>query len=218
MLSITLAGEHAVLLPDKALWLPAHASLLVADVHLGKAASFRSQGVPVPRGSSSAALRGLSVLIERLAPCRLVFLGDFLHAAQAHNPATLQTLSRWRQQHPDLELVLVRGNHDDRAGDPPAELRVRCVDEPWPLGPWALCHHPVPQPQAYVLAGHWHPCVSLQGRAHDRLRLPCFWFGAQVGVLPAYGPFTGMHPIAPAAGDRVYAVADDAVVAVPASG
>jgi uncharacterized protein len=57
--------------------------------------------------------------------------------------------------------------------------------------------------------------VSLQGRAHDRLRLPCYWFGAEVGVLPAYGHFTGMHPIEPAVGDRIYAVAGDEVVAVP---
>ena len=48
-----------------------------------------------------------------------------------------------------------------------------------------------------MLAGHWHPCASLGGRAHDRLRLPCFWLGAErtVGVLPAFGGFTGMHPI-----------------------
>ena len=215
MLSLTLAGEQAVLLPEKALWLPEHGSLLVADVHIGKAASFRKQGVPVPRGSSSASLQGLSTLIDWLAPSRLVFLGDFLHAAEAHNPATLQALSRWRDRHPGLDLVLVRGNHDDRAGDPPADLCVQCVDEPWPLGALALCHHPTPQAGAYVLAGHWHPCVSLQGRAHDRLRLPCFWFGAEVGVLPAYGHFTGMHPIDPVAGDRIYAVAGDEVVAVP---
>lgn len=212
MLSICLAGETVVLLPEKALWLPAHASLLVADVHLGKAASFRRQGVPVPRGSSRAALQGLSLLIERLGPERVVFLGDFLHAPAAHNPGTWQDLWHWRQRHPGLELVLVRGNHDHRAGDPAVELGMRCVDEPWPLGPWALSHHPQPQPQGYVLAGHWHPCVSLHARPRDRLRLPCFWLGAQVGVLPAYGPFTGMHPIAPAAGDRVYAVADDMVV------
>ena len=50
---------------------------------------------------------------------------------------------------------------------------------------------------AYVLAGHLHPCVVLGGRAHQRLRLPCFHFGAQVGVLPAFGAFTGMHALRP---------------------
>ena len=46
------------------------------------------------------------------------------------------------------------------------------------------------------------------------LRLPCFHFGEQVAVLPAFGAFTGMHPIEPGDGDRVYAIADDRVVAL----
>ena len=89
------------------------------------------------------------------------------------------------------------------------------VDEPLPLGGFALCHHPRAVPGAYVLAGHWHPCVRVEGRALDRLRLPCFWFGEAVGVLPAFGEFTGMHPIRRTEGDRVYAVAEGQVVCLP---
>jgi metallophosphoesterase superfamily enzyme len=65
------------------------------------------------------------------------------------------------------------------------------------------------------LCGHLHPCVQLLGRARDRLRLPCFWFGASVGVLPAFGAFTGMHPIRPAPGERVFAIADAEVSELP---
>ncbi len=125
---------------------------------------------------------------------------------------------------PDIELTLVRGNHDDRAGDPPASLGIRVVDEPLPLGPFALCHHPQAIAGAYVLAGHWHPCISVSGRAFERLRLPCFWFGDDsgalpqqaTGVLPAFGSFTGMHRIEPRAGDRIFPVADEVVRAIPA--
>jgi metallophosphoesterase superfamily enzyme len=113
--------------------------------------------------------------------------------------------------------VLVRGNHDDRAGDPPPALRVHCVDEPFSLAAapgLALCHHPRPRPGVYVLAGHDHPCTHV-GRGIDRLRLPCFHFGAAVGVLPAFGAFTGMHPIVREADDRVFVVADNALHALP---
>jgi metallophosphoesterase superfamily enzyme len=51
----------------------------------------------------------------------------------------------------------------------------------------------------------------LDGRARERLRLPCFHFGAGVGVLPAFGAFTGMHAVRRAAGDRVFAIASDSV-------
>jgi DNA ligase-associated metallophosphoesterase len=146
----------------------------------------------------------------------VVFLGDLLHSARALAPATLDALSRWRRQHAALELLLVRGNHDAHAGDPPPSLGVRAVDEPLYLGGLALCHHPQQLPGAYVLAGHLHPCVALDGRAHDRLRLPCFHFAARVGVLPAFGVFTGMHAVHPASGDRVFVVAGDTVQPLPA--
>jgi metallophosphoesterase superfamily enzyme len=73
---------------------------------------------------------------------------------------------------------------------------------------------PVPVPGRYVLAGHLHPAYRLAGR-RDAVRLPCFWFGAKVGVLPAFGDFTGARAISPAAGDRVFVVAGDRVIAVP---
>ncbi|MEO6409713.1 MAG: DEAD/DEAH box helicase, partial [Burkholderiaceae bacterium] len=117
-----------------------------------------------------------------------------------------------------LDLVLVRGNHDARAGDPPAAWRIACVDEPWMLGGLALSHHPRARAQGYVLAGHLHPCIGVVGRANDHLRLPCFWFGPGVGVLPAFGAFTGMHPVRPAAGERIFAIADDRVLEVGVRG
>jgi uncharacterized protein len=216
MLEVVAGGEALVLLADKAVWWPAQRMLLAADLHVGKAATFRALGVPVPRGTTSATLAALDALLARWPAQRLVVLGDFLHAAEAHAPATLGALARWRARHAALRVTLVRGNHDDRAGDPPASLAIEAVDEPLRIGGLALCHHPRARSGAYTLAGHLHPCVALGGRAHDRLRLPCFHFGAEVGVLPAFGSFTGMHGVRQRPGERVFAVADGAVVALPA--
>jgi DNA ligase-associated metallophosphoesterase len=154
----------------------------------------------------------------------VVFLGDFLHSARSHARETLQALADWRSLHAHVALTLVRGNHDARAGDPPTSLGISVVDEPLRVDGFALCHHPKPVAGAYVIAGHWHPCVSVRGRAHDHLRLPCFWFGDDsgqagahaVGVLPAFGSFTGMHPIERRERDRLYAIADGHVRALPA--
>jgi DNA ligase-associated metallophosphoesterase len=205
-------------------FLPAQRTVLVADPHFGKAVSFRRLGVPVPRGTTTETLDRLSALVADSGAQRIVFLGDFLHSARSHAAGTLGAIGRWREAHPRLHLTLVRGNHDDRAGDPPAGLGIEVVDEPLPLGPFALCHYPKPVAGAYVLAGHWHPCISVKGRAFERLRLPCFWFGddsgarpeSAVGVLPAFGAFTGMHRIEPRAGDRIFPVAGDVVRAIPA--
>ena len=223
MLRIELAGTTVVLHPSGAAFLPAQQTLLVADAHFGKAVSFRKLGVPVPQGTTTATLESLSTALADTAARQVVFLGDFLHSARSHAAATLGALARWRAEHAGIGLTLVRGNHDDRAGDPPASLGIRVVDEPLPLGPFALCHHPRPVAGAYVLAGHWHPCISVKGRAFERLRLPCFWMGDDsgrlpgraVGILPAFGSFTGMHRIEPGEGDRIFPVAGEAVRALP---
>jgi len=186
-------GARLQLWPHKAAFDPALGLLLVADAHLGKAVSFRQLGVPVPEATTGAALARLDALVAATAATGIVFLGDLLHSARAHAPATMAAVVAWRARHAALELTLVRGNHDAHAGDPPAALGVRVVDGPLHIGPWALLHQPADLAGAYALAGHVHPGVLLGGRGRDRLRLPCFHFGARCGVLPAFGPFTGLH-------------------------
>lgn len=215
MATLTVGGHALTLLPEKAAFLDDFRALLIADAHIGKAVSFRSFGIPVPRGTTTETLALLGSLIERTNAVRVVFLGDFLHSRRSHASATLAALSRWRDRHRNVALTLVRGNHDDRAGDPPASLGFDVVDEPLKAGGLALCHHPRAHDGFYALAGHLHPCVMLSGRAHDSLRLPCFHFRPRFGVLPAFGSFTGMHPIERGEGDRVFAVADDQVAEVP---
>ena len=212
--TIHAGGQTLMLLPEKAVFLPETGTLLVADAHIGKAASFRRLGVPVPHGTTAETLDALGALILRLAARRVIVLGDFLHSAGAHAAGTQATLARWREAHAATELTLVRGNHDDLAGDPAPALHIETLDEPLHLGGLALCHHPRPHPGRYVLAGHLHPCISVSGRANDHMRLPCFHFGPEVGVLPAFGAFTGMHALRVAPGDRVYAVAEDGVVRI----
>ncbi len=215
MLAIQAGGSTLQLLPQRAAYLPEHRTLLVADAHIGKAVSFRRLGVPVPGGTTTETLQRLSAAVAATGAEEIVFLGDLLHSARSRAAATWAAVAAWREAHAHLRLTLVRGNHDSHAGDPPAAWGVRCVDEPWPLGGLALCHHPQSVPGAYALAGHLHPAVVLGGRAHERLRLPCFHFGAAVGVLPAFGAFTGMHVVERRPGERVYVVAGDEVRALP---
>ena len=210
-----MAGETLWLLPERALWWPAQRVLWVADLHLGKAATFRALGQPVPSGTTLANLQRLSQLIAHYQPAQLVFLGDFLHAAQARTPTLLAALADWRAAHSSLACTLVRGNHDSRAGDPPADLAITVVDEPHPMGPFAACHHPQQQPGRLVLAGHVHPALNLRGAGRDRLRLPCFCLEEGQLVLPAFGEFTGGWTVVPQPGLQLFAVGGQAVWRLP---
>ncbi len=206
--------------PQKAAFEPDLGLLLVADAHIGKAVSFRRLGVPVPQGSTSEALARLDVLIAATGARGIVFLGDFLHSARSHAAATMAAVVAWRLRHAALDLTLVRGNHDLHAGDPPAALGIQVLDGPLQRGPWALAHHPEPVAGADVRAGPVHPSGGVGGRGGGggrgfvRLRLPCFHFGPAVGVLPAFGGFTGMHALPRTAHDRIYAVLPGAAAAV----
>lgn len=216
MLKFEWGGEPLLLLAQRAVVLAQHDTLVVADAHIGKAASFRRLGVAVPRGTTTETLAALGALVERHAVRRVVFLGDLLHSAHVHDAASTQAaLARWRSAHRAVELTLVRGNHDRRAGDPAVGLAIEAVDEPLDIGALSLRHQPEAVADRHVLAGHWHPCVYIAGRAHDRLRLPCFWFGGRLAVLPAFGAFTGMHPVRRGPGDRVFAIADEQVRELP---
>ena len=214
--TVRWANETLHLLPAPALWWPAAHTLFIADLHLGKAASYRALGQPVPSGSTQENLARIAQLIAQHQAQHIVFLGDFLHAASGRTTELLQAVTTWRAHHANVAMTLVRGNHDDRAGDPPAEAQIEVVDEPWLLGPFACCHHPQTHPTHFVLAGHEHPVVRLAGAARDRLRLPCFVSHARQATLPAFGVFTGGHLVAPRAGQSLHAVGGGRVWSLPA--
>ena len=215
-LPVEIGGTSWVLFAERAAFWRERGWLVVADVHFGKAATFRALGVPVPHGTTAATLARLSGLIDCLQPSTVVFLGDLFHARQAHAAAPVETLCEWRERYGSLELVLVEGNHDRRAGAPPACLRVHCESDPWVVGGFAFCHYPRFVRDAFALAGHLHPAIRLYGRADDSVRLPCFWLRDGLLVLPAFGGFTGGADIDRQEGDRVIAVGDGLIVEVPA--
>jgi DNA ligase-associated metallophosphoesterase len=215
---LDLAGQSLWLLPERAAWHAVSRTLFIADLHLGKSASFRARDLPVPSGTTQDNLRRIAMLVAAHAAGRIVFLGDLLHSRHAQRASAMAPLQAWRDAHPALRCVLVRGNHDSHAGDPPPSLGFEIVDEPWPV-PDAdgllACHHPQRIAGGTVLAGHWHPAVELRGPARDHERLACFCHipddGDGVLVLPAFGAFTGSSPQAPPAGSVCYPVGGDRV-------
>ena len=125
-------------------------------------------------------------------------------------------------RHAGLVCKLVRGNHDLRAGDPPATLAMEVVNEPYMAGPFALRHTPVAHPKVdtphndtlHVIAGHVHPVFQLQGLGRQRLRLPCFHVTDQMTVLPSFGEFTGGHAVEAMPSSRIFVTDGTGVWAV----
>ena len=204
--SINTAFGPLVLSYQKVVFDPAHSALFVADVHLGKAATFRSLGVPVPSGTTQGNLDHLSAAFAQFNPANVYFLGDLMHAKAAHNTALIEKLHQWRLAHANIAMTLIRGNHDSKAGDPPVSLNIKVVEEPFRLGDLALCHHPQAVAGAFSLAGHEHPVVVLNGKGKSRARLPCFYLKAEQLILPSFGEFTGGYQVRPQTGEAMFPI------------
>ena len=215
-LPVTIGSEVVVCLAARALLWPRQNTLFVADVHLGKAASFRAAGVPLPGGHSAHDLDRLTSLIAAHTVRHLVVLGDLIHARQSYTALLDQKFRQFRTQHRDIDITLVRGNHDRHAGDPPASWGVALQSDPFTLGPFACLHEPADSatpatsnagaPIAIELSGHLHPAFRLT-TSRESVALPCFWWHHRGVVLPSFGSFTGSSPVPLDIGESAIVVA-----------
>jgi DNA ligase-associated metallophosphoesterase len=212
--ALTLAGEQVYLLSERVFFWPGAATIVVADLHWGKPAPLPTSGVPVPFATTSDDLGRLDSALRRTEARRLVVLGDLFHTKASHIPShTLAELRRWRSLSNSVEILLVRSNHDRHSGDPPNDLR---VNAPAFVPPFVFRHEPVSSTDAYGLAGHVHPGLTLVGRGLQRETLPCFIVGKNAALLPAFGSFTTLGVVEPGPGDRAFVIASDEVLEVTA--
>ena len=211
-LAVTVAGAPVVLHPERALELPGEATVVIADLHLGKATALRAHGIPVPPGVTLDDLTRLDQVLIRTGADQLVVLGDLVHSRHAWDPRALAPVLAWRRRWPSLAITLIRGNHDRHGGDPPAALAIRVVDPPSALAGFALHHEPPALTEPPWLAGHLHPTLALGGRGRQRVRLPCFVQRGASVLLPAFSTFTGSGAWEPAATDRAFVIADEVVL------
>jgi uncharacterized protein len=214
MVTAEVYGEILTLLPERAVYWERKQTVFVADIHLGKTATFRANGIPLPDNNTDADLQRLSQVLAKTGAQKLIVLGDLLHAAKGRDARTLDAFSAWRTQHSEVAIYLVRGNHDRNAGDPPEIWNIHTVSGPTSGPNFILTHEPFEPVEGYALAGHLHPAAQLTGKGRQVLKLPCFWFGASCGVLPAFGSFTGTASISAQPGDRVFVIADNQIIHV----
>jgi DNA ligase-associated metallophosphoesterase len=217
-LPIDFGPERLHLLPDRAVWWEARRTLIVADVHLGKGAAFRKAGVPVPAGGSDKDLRRIDALLTLTAAQRLVVLGDLVHARASHQTELFDAVSAWRERTRAVKMLLVRGNHDRRAGKIPTSWEIDELEEPVEESGILFSHEPRYDAAAPVLSGHVHPVFAMRDFDRSTVRVPCFVFDAATcAVLPAFGTFTGGQVMRGEVGRRIYLALGKSVIAVDLS-
>lgn len=210
-MSLDVAGTQLVLLSSRLVWWPQTRTLFMADSHFGKAAKFRSAGIPVPAGTTPNMLEILSSAIGGLEADRLVILGDFVHSTNTAAADYQDDLCDWRETHADLEIALVPGNHDRSSHRFFERLKINVTQEQLVMPPFLLCHDPAIRSASklFCLAGHLHP--GLRHAALGQRALPCFWQTETVLVLPAFGIFTGLAKVHARPGDSFFALHENQI-------
>lgn len=208
----TIQNEKISLLPQRAIYWEAKRILLLADLHLGKVNHFRKAGVPVPLKANEKNVEVLIELIQLTKPERVIFLGDLFHS---HYNDEWEVFGQVLRNFPEVSFELVVGNHDILSDHQYQKLGITLHQE-LRLDPFLLTHHPLEEytGDLYNLAGHVHPGARLVGKGKQGLTLPCFHFGKQQGLLPAFGVFTGLARIVPKKEDQVFIIVENKILKV----
>ncbi len=212
MTELIIAGEKFSLNAHKALYWDKHKALLLADLHLGKVNHFRRAGIPVPSKANDRNLEVMIELIQQLKPSRLICLGDLFHS---HYNQEWEVFGEVIRHFNHISFELVMGNHDIMS-DLQYQRKGIVVHDQLQIDNIILTHHPLEEIEAtqYNMAGHIHPGVHLRGKGRQAITLPCFYFGKNQAVLPAFGMFTGLARIQPKKEDKVFAIVEDKVIDV----
>jgi DNA ligase-associated metallophosphoesterase len=205
------------LLPDKSVYWPKQKTLMLADLHLGKINHFRRSGYPVPARANDANTAALIDLLRRHNPERTIFLGDLFHS---HYNQEWEVLGQVVKHFPSCSFELVMGNHDIMSDLQYKRHNLQVHPGGLNIGGLWLTHVPDEKTEndLYNLSGHIHPGARLFGRGKQALLLPCFYFGEKMGILPAFGSFTGLHPVKPKRSDRVFVITESTIIEVKGEG
>jgi len=209
--NISILNQTLALFPDKSVLLP-DGTLIVADLHLGKATAFQAKGLAIPEGDSDADLQRLGTICEQVGATRLLINGDLFHSPAGLTPAIERLLETWLFIIP-VPVQLIIGNHDAKLRRLPAALHPIPFTE---AAGFHIVHDPADAPPGRpAICAHWHPVARIADGKRTSLRLPCFLLRDSILVAPSFGTFTGGAIIDRQKGDRVFVAPGDRVIEVP---
>lgn len=190
MIDISLGGHHLVALAERAIYWPSQHTLLLADLHLGKADTFRHFGIAIPHAVQANDIARLNRTLISHRPQRCLILGDFLHGGII-NEETSQAWNELVRSLPDVRFELVIGNHDRYFSANNLTMHavhaIACIEDV------LLTHEPMlrtewPMPSLnWNIHGHIHPVIRLPGSG---ISYPALALRTPYLSLPAFSEFT----------------------------
>lgn len=184
--SLTLNGTDVVALPTGALWWAEQATLVIADMHLGRAERTARQGGDLlPPYATHDTLLRLEQAITDHAPAHVISLGDSFDDMAAAGDLGTDVTDRLIAMAGGRRWTWIAGNHDpgplELPGSHLAEARI---------GPLTFRHIALGGTGPGEVSGHFHPKARLRLKGSFVTR-PCFLADDTRIILPAFGTYTG---------------------------
>ena len=217
LLSHIIGEDHFILSSERTLVWEDQQTLIVADLHVGKTGHFRKAGIGVPAGIYKDDLHRLLAQILFFKAERLIIVGDLTHSIANRE---MDLFRKWRKDFSSMEVHLAKGNHDILDNRWYEEADIVVHNEPYRINNFLFVHDIMkpklrPAMGQYVFSGHVHPGITLNGKGKQSLRFPCFYFGKEFSILPAFSKFTGTYRVEARNGEKVFVIVEKDILPMP---
>jgi DNA ligase-associated metallophosphoesterase len=163
-------------------------ALILADLHLGKAAHFRKNGIAMPAQVSEQDMQRLENLIRHYGAEQVIIVGDLVHASANKEVGLFFAVT---QKFPGTRFILVRGNHDRFPERQFKKMGIYSVQDFLLIRNIRFVHHHRDMDTGCI-SGHLHPGIKLPLPAGQVMRFPCYVLTGKQFILPAFSRFTGL--------------------------
>jgi DNA ligase-associated metallophosphoesterase len=191
-------------------------ALILSDLHFGKSGHFRKSGIGIPQNIYKEDIHRLFTQIQFFKPSSLIIAGDMFHS---YANKEIDFFLKWRNDLPDVKILLIKGNHDILKKEFYARANVEIFEKKLSIKKFCFIHDITESCEdsigsVYTISGHIHPGITINGLGKQSLTLPCFYFGEKYAVLPAFSLFTGLAKIRPGNTDKVFALLENEVIEI----
>ena len=210
----TILGNTFLLSASRCIFWEEERILIMSDLHLGKTGHFRKSGIAIPQAIFKEDMQRLVTQLQIFKPRQVIIIGDMFHS---YDNKEHEFFLKWRQDFADIPIHLVKGNHDILKEAWYAKAGITIIKCELTIGNFVFVHDftdcTAPD-SGYIFSGHIHPGVTVRGAGRQSLHFPCFYFGKEYAVLPAFSKFTGTYTIEPKAGESVFALVEQTLVKI----
>ena len=173
---------------SQVLFIPSTRELLISDIHIGKAAYFQLNGIPLTNNEDENNINRIYKLIYKFKPKKLIILGDLFHSRYSLNKNLIYKVERLFNTFNE-KIELIEGNHDKGC----QINNIPYLKEKKSLN-LLFTHEPIAKKDNNTLniCGHYHPKLTLKNN-QDKLSFKCFAFDSLGNnlYLPSFGDLTG---------------------------